>query len=62
MQSISWNDICIWFYQNFRGNSRDYFQKRVLNILLADIDPQPAYTCLKLNIETLEQGVKYVQS
>ena len=23
---------------------------------------QPAFTCLKLTIETLEQGVKYVQS
>ena len=23
---------------------------------------QPAITCLKLTIETLEQGVKYVQS
>ena len=24
--------------------------------------PQPAFTCSKLTIETLEQGVKYVQS
>ena len=24
--------------------------------------PQPAITCSKLTIETLEQGVKYVQS
>ena len=24
--------------------------------------PQPAITCLRLPIETLEQGVKYVQS
>ena len=24
--------------------------------------PQPAVTCLKLTIETLEEGVKYVQS
>ena len=24
--------------------------------------PQPAITCLKLTIETLEQDVKYVQS
>ena len=23
-------------------------------------DPQPAFTCWKLTIETLEQGVKYV--
>ena len=25
-------------------------------------DPHPAFTCSKLTIETLEQGVKYVQS
>ena len=25
-------------------------------------DTQPAFTCSKLTIETLEQGVKYVQS
>ena len=24
--------------------------------------PQPAFTCSKLTIETLEQGVKYVQN
>ena len=30
-----------------------YFQMKV---------PQPAITCLKLTIERLEQGVKYVQS
>ena len=24
--------------------------------------PQPAFTCSKLTIETLEQGMKYVQS
>ena len=24
--------------------------------------PQPAFTCSKLTIETVEQGVKYVQS
>ena len=27
-----------------------------------DVQPQPAVTCSKLTIETLEQGVKYVQS
>ena len=26
------------------------------------VTPQPAITCSKLTIETLEQGVKYVQS
>ena len=27
-----------------------------------EIASQPVFTCLKLTIETLEQGVKYVQS
>ena len=27
-----------------------------------DCKTQPAFTCSKLTIETLEQGVKYVQS
>ena len=26
------------------------------------LQPQPAFTCSKLTIEILEQGVKYVQS
>ena len=30
---------------------------------LNSLDPtQPAFTCLKLTIETLEQGEKYVES
>ena len=29
---------------------------------LHDEPPQPAFTCSKLTIETLEQGVKHVQS
>ena len=36
-----------------------------LNFLLKKnifLPPQPAFTCSKLTIETLEQGVKYVQS
>ena len=30
--------------------------------LLLSTTSQPAFTCSKLTIETLEQGVKYVQS
>ena len=30
--------------------------------LCFDFDSQPAFTCSKLTTETLEQGVKYVQS
>ena len=32
------------------------------NVLSKASIPQPAITCSKLVIETLEQGVKYVQS
>ena len=35
---------------------------RVERIGKSDTISQPAFTCLKLTIETLEQGVKYVQS
>ena len=38
-----------------------YFLLRTVNA--AELGPsQPAFTCSKLTIETLEQGVKYVQS
>ena len=38
--------------------------QRLLHIMRNEIAPttQPAFTCSKLTIETLEQGVKYVQS
>ena len=29
---------------------------------MSEVSTQPVITCLKLAIETLEQGVKYVQS
>ena len=43
---------------------RDKENKRVnfIPLLYAEKRPQPAFTCSKLTIETLEQGVKYVQS
>ena len=34
----------------------------MLEDLTKSITAQPAFTCSKLTIETLEQGVKYVQS
>ena len=48
--------------------SRDVLKNKVCNIndLLLQGNyikqPQPAITCSKLTIETLEQGMKYVQS
>ena len=35
---------------------------RAIDIFQTVQHPGPAITCLKLTIETLEQGVKYVQS
>ena len=37
-------------------------QKRKETIPINPGIPQPAYTCSKLTIETLEQGVKFFQS
>ena len=35
---------------------------KCLNFWNINVTTQPAFTCSKLTIETLEQGVKYVQS
>ena len=32
------------------------------NMKIREVQSKPAFTCSKLTIETLEQGVKYVQS
>ena len=37
----------------------EYLKTQKSNVV---VSTQPAITCLKLTIETLEQGVKYVQS
>ena len=37
----------------------EYLKTQKSNVVVSN---QPAITCLKLTIETLEQGVKYVQS
>ena len=42
-----------WKIEKMSTTFDSYFQMKV---------PQPAITCLKLTIEILEQGVKYVQS
>ena len=39
---------------------KDLFKGSLL--IVVSLSSQPAITCLKLTIETLEQGVKYVQS
>ena len=35
---------------------------RMILVSIWDVAAQPAYTCSKLTVETLEQGVNYVQS
>ena len=52
MSSANWK---IFLYQ---GQNVEVLVKTVLNLALI----QPAFTCSKLTTETLEQGVKYVQS
>ena len=47
--------------------SRNEFVKIIVLLNLSESIPnvkfnQPTFTCLKLTIKTLEQGVKYVQS
>ena len=39
-----------------------FFPRNLVPALWSCYSPQPAITCSKLTIETLEQGVKYVQS
>ena len=36
--------------------------KKVYTITILELPTQPAFTCSKLTLKTLEQGVKYVQS
>ena len=43
---------CKYYFENF---------KNLIKVLTLSLS-QPAITCLKLTIETLEQGVKYIQS
>ena len=47
------------FSENFNINT---FFFEILNKNQGNVITQPAITCSKLTIETLEQGVKYVQS
>ena len=44
------------------GNSKVITKYFFNKLQQNQVIPQPAFTCLKLKIETLEQGVKYVQS
>ena len=52
--------MTIYFYQN--KFLYMYFSKTMQTFYDLLFITQPAITCSKLTIETLEQGVKYVQS
>ena len=60
MKSVDHQTISKIYQLNFTSFSfsviSSYYSPRIL------ISTQPAITCSKLTIETLEQGVKYVQS
>ena len=46
----------------FQNTGTFGFKGVALKSLSMQIFSQPAFTCSKLTIETLEQGVKYIQS
>ena len=48
--------------QRFSDVFRGYKKTSVMKWVNLNVATQPAFTCSKLTIETLEQGVKYVQS
>ena len=49
-------------FSNFRTKQHLQKIKNRLKLKLKLIKAQPAFACSKLTIETLEKGVKYVQS
>ena len=59
MCALKSNFIHCFIYQNFRGVSLKRLEHKISHF---QFTTQPAFTCTKLTIETLEQGVKYVQS
>ena len=46
--------VCLFVYL--------FFAQPKEEVARLEVTSQPAFTCLKLTKETLEQGVKYVQS
>ena len=73
IQTIALNKVLYvkidkWLNSNSSGWTLNWRQsvalfEKLKVIMMKTIDlTQPAFTCSKLTIETLEQGVKYVQS
>ena len=52
--------VVLWFYEGVMSLKQN--QQKLINQDLVQIKSQPAITCSKLAIETLEKGVKYIQS
>ena len=52
--------VVLWFYEGVMSLKQN--QQKLINQDLVQIKSQPAITCSKLAIETVEKGVKYVQS
>ena len=58
-----WEQIAIiMIYSLICTTNTEYFHGFILSILAPDALTLPAITSSKLTIETLEKGVKYVQS
>ena len=49
-------------FEKFKVNRQEFEASVHVKISRKEISAQPAIKCSKLAIETLEQGVKYVQS
>ena len=62
---VIWSDyIEVWVYRR-TSNPQKYCPETLQEPIVADSNhdhAMSAFTCLKLTIETLEQGVKYIQS
>ena len=54
--------IITWFSGLFMGYKMEALARNGLTEAFFDLASQPAIICSTLTIETLEQGVKYVQS
>ena len=50
------------FSPHIKDTLKVYFWQRNILLYTTTLNTQPAFTCSKLTLETLEQGVKYVQS
>ena len=63
MEVQYFNRVVFSTFQQLKSVAANFSQgANILRIQGANLSSQPAFTCSKLTIETLEEGVKYVQS